>query len=61
MIVWRSDDGKEQTASLIQNMLKSMPGVDGEVTNIDVDNYIVMMKLHSQNNMGMMGSGMMNP
>ena len=60
MIVWRSDD-KEQTASIIQRMFESMPGVDGEVTNVDVDNYIVMMKLHSQNSVGMMGSGMMNP
>jgi len=38
-----------------------MSGVNGEVTNVDVDNYIVMMKLHSQNSMSMMGSGMMNP
>ena len=60
MIVWRSDD-KEQTASIIQRMFESMPGVDGEVSNVVVDNYIVMMKLHSQNSVGMMGSGMMNP
>ena len=60
MIVWRSDD-KEQTASIIQRMFESMPGVDGEVTNVDVDNYIVMLKLHSKNSMGMMDQGMMNP
>ena len=60
MIVWRSDD-KEQTASIIQRMFESMPGVDGEITNVDVDNYIVMLKLHSKNNIGMMGQGMMNP
>jgi len=52
MVVWKSD-GMEKTASMIQRMFESMPGVDGEVTSIDVDNYIVMMKLHSQNGMGM--------
>jgi len=60
MVVWKSE-GVEQRASMIQRMFESMPGVDGEVTNIDVDNYIVMMKLHSTNSMGMMDSGMMNP
>jgi len=60
MIVWKSDS-VEQRASMVQRIFESMPGVDGEITNIDVDNYIVMMKLHSQNSMGMMGSGMMNP
>ncbi len=60
MMVWKSG-GMEQRASMIQRMFESMPGVNGEITNIDVDNYIVMMKLHSQNSMGMMGSGMMNP
>jgi len=53
MIVWRSDD-KEQTASIIQRMFESMSGVGGEITNVDVENYIVMMKLHSQNDMAMM-------
>ncbi len=60
MIVWKSD-GMEKTASMVQRMFESMPGVDGEVTDVDVDNYIVMMKLHSQNGMGMMGQGMANP
>ncbi len=60
MIVWKSG-GLEQRASMIQRIFESMPGVDGEVTNVDVDNYLVMMKLHSKNNMGMMDSGMMNP
>ncbi len=60
MMVWKSS-GMEQRASMIQRMFESMPGVNGEITNIDVDNYVVMMKLHSQNSMGMMGSGMMNP
>jgi len=60
MMVWKSG-GMEQRASMVQRIFESMPGVDGEITNIDVDNYIVMMKLHPQNSMGMMGSGMMNP
>jgi len=60
MIVWKSG-GMEQRASMIQRIFESMPGVDGEVTNVDVDNYLVMMKLHSKNNMGMMDTGMMNP
>jgi len=53
MIVWKSN-GMEQKATMIQRMFESMPGVEGEVTNVDVDNYLVMMKLHSQNNMDMM-------
>ena len=60
MVVWKSG-GMEQRASMIQRMFESMPGVNAEVTNVDVDNYIVMMNLHSQNSMSMMGSGMMNP
>jgi len=60
MIVWKSGS-VEKRASMIQRMFESMPGVDGEVTNVDVDNYLVMMKLHSQNGMGMMDQGMMNP
>jgi len=60
MIVWKSN-GMEQRASMIQRIFESMPGVDGEVTNVDVDNYLVMMKLRSQNGMGMMDQGMMNP
>jgi len=60
MLVWKSS-GMEQRSSMVQRMFESMPGVDGEITNIDVDNYVVMMKLHSQNGMGMMDSGMMNP
>ncbi len=60
MIVWKSN-GMEQRASMIQSMFESMPGVDGEVTNVDVDNYLVMLKMHSKNGMGMMGQGMMNP
>ena len=59
IVVWKSD-GMEQRASMIQGMFSSMPGVNGEVTNVDVDNYIVMLKLHSENK-DMMDSGMMNP
>jgi len=60
MIVWKSD-GIEQRASMVQRMFESMPGFDGEVTNVDVDNYSVMFKMHSTNGMDMMGQGMMNP
>jgi len=60
MIVWTSD-GKKQMASIIPRMFESMTGVDGEVTNVDVDNYIVMMKLRSQEGMSMMDQGMINP
>ena len=60
MIVWKSN-GMEQRASMVQRMFESMLGVDGEVTKVDVDNYIVMMKLHPKNSMNMMDSGMMNP
>jgi hypothetical protein len=60
MIVWKSG-GMEQKAAMIQRMFESMPGVDGEVTNVDVDNYVVMLKMHSENGMGMMDQEMMNP
>jgi len=60
MVVWKSD-AMEKRASMIQRMFESMPGVDGEVINVDVDNYLVMFKMHSKNDMGMMGQGMMNP
>lgn len=53
MIVW-NENSVEQRASMIQRMFESMPGVDGKVTNVDVDNYIVMLNLHSKNNMDMM-------
>jgi len=54
MIVWTLDDGKEQTASMIQNMFQSMQGADGEVVNVDVDNYIVTFKLKSDKQTNMM-------
>jgi hypothetical protein len=60
MVVWKSD-AMEQKATMIQRMFESMPEVDGEVTNVDIDNYIVMFKMHSGNGMGMMDHGMMNP
>ena len=53
MIVWKSDD-IEQRASMIQRMFASMADVEGEVINIDTDNYIAMFKLHSGDKMGMM-------
>jgi len=53
MIVWKSDD-IEQRASMIQRMFVSMADVEGEVINIDTDNYIAMFKLHSGDKMGMM-------
>ena len=59
MIVWTLDDGKEQTASMIQNMFQSMQGADGEVVNVDVDNYIATFKLKSDKQMNMMGNSMM--
>jgi len=54
MIVWSSEDGTEQTASMIQNMFESMEGVEGEVVNVDVDNYIATFKLKSDKKMNMM-------
>ncbi len=60
MVVWKSG-GMEQRASIIQRIFESMPGVDGKVTHVDFDNYIVVLKMYSKNGMGMMGQGMMNP
>ena len=57
MVVWTSD-GTKQTASMIQNMFESMPGVQGELTFVDEDNYVAIFKLHSEKGMDMMG---MNP
>ncbi len=54
MIVWILDDGKEKTASMIQNMFQSMQGLDGEVVNVDVNNYIATFKLKSDKKMNMM-------
>ncbi|GFN40466.1 MAG: hypothetical protein YK1309IOTA_1800001 [Marine Group I thaumarchaeote] len=53
MIVWKSG-GKEQTASMIQNMFESMQGVEGGVVNVDVNNYIATFKLKSDKKMNMM-------
>ena len=53
MVVWKSN-GIERRASMIERMFESMPGVNGEVTNVDVDNYLVMLKMHSGNGMGIM-------
>ena len=51
----------EQRATMIPRMFESMTDVEGEVVNIDTDNYIVMLKMHSKNSMGMIGQGMTNP
>jgi hypothetical protein len=58
IIVWNSDDGTTQTASMIQNMFESMSGVEGELTFVDENNYVAIFKLHSEKGMDMMG---MNP
>jgi hypothetical protein len=53
MVVWKSGD-MEQRASMIQKMFESMADVDGEVVNVDLDNYVAMFKLHSGDKMSMM-------
>ncbi len=58
IIVWISDDGTTQTASMIQNMFESMSGVEGELTFVDENNYVAIFKLHSEKGTDMMG---MNP
>jgi len=58
MVVWKSGS-MEQRASIIKRMFESMPGVDSQVTNVDVDNYLVMLKMTSKNGMGMMGQNEM--
>ena len=55
MIVWISDDGKKQTASMIPRMFESMSGVEGELTFVDENNYVAIFKLHSEKDMGIMG------
>jgi len=52
MVVWKLN-GKEQRANMIPRMFESMPPVDGEVVNIDVDNYLVRLWLHSIDSMEM--------
>ncbi|QLH07479.1 DUF7482 domain-containing protein [Nitrosopumilus ureiphilus] len=59
-IVWKSG-GMEQRASMIQRMFESMPEIESEVTNVDVDNYVVMLKMHSQSSMAMMEKEVVNP
>jgi len=53
MVVWKSG-GMEQRATMIPRMFESMTDVEGEVVNIDRDNYIAMFKLHSEGKMNMM-------
>jgi len=55
MVVWTSDDGTIQTASMIQNMFESMSGVEGELTFVNENNYVAIFKLHSEKGMSMMG------
>ena len=43
---------------MIQNMYESMPGIEGELTFVDENNYVAIFKLHSEKDMSMMG---MNP
>jgi hypothetical protein len=43
---------------MVQRMFESMSGVDGQVINVDAENYLATFKLHSPNNMDMM-NGMM--
>ena len=42
MMVWKSG-GMEQRASMVQRIFESMPGVDGEITNIDVGNLSLIL------------------
>lgn len=60
MLIWKSE-GKDQRASLIPRMFEDMPDVDGEVTNVDLDNYSVTFKMNSKIENDIMGNGMMNP
>ncbi len=47
MIVWDDDNGKQQVASMIGTMFVGMPTFTGQVINVDIDNYIVRIKLNS--------------
>lgn len=47
MIVWDDENGKQQVASMIGTMFVGMPTFTGQVINVDIDNYIVRIKLNS--------------
>jgi len=53
MIVWTSD-GMEQQSSMVERVFESMPGIDGEIITVDVENYLVTLKLHQRNVMDIM-------
>lgn len=46
VIVWQ-EDSKRHVASRIERIFESMPNFEAEVINVDLDNYIVTLKLHS--------------
>ena len=54
MIVWRTADGIQQKATTIKNIFESMPDVKGEVTQVDIENYSVTLRLHQSSKMDMM-------
>ena len=45
MIIWSEEDNGEQVVSRIENVYESMPDFEGEVVNVDDDNYIVTLKI----------------
>lgn len=46
VIVWQ-EDSKQHVASSIERIFESMPNFEAEVINVDLDNYIVTVRLHS--------------
>ena len=54
MIVWRTADGIQQKAATIKNIFKTMPDFEGEVTQVDIENYSVTLRLHQSSKMDMM-------
>jgi len=58
MITWEIQGSYGATmakTSMVPRIFESMQGVEGELTFVDVDNYIVIFKLHSEKGMNMMG------
>ena len=56
MITWEMQGGYGKTmgkASMIPRMFESMPGVEGELTFVDENNYVAIFKLHSEKGMEM--------
>ena len=57
MVVWETQGNYGKTweqSSKIPRIFESMPAVEGELTFVDVDNYIAIFKLHSEKGMDMM-------